>query len=743
MDFIRKTQRRPTVGLVLAGGGAKGAATVGVLKYLEELEIPIDLVTGTSIGGLLGSFYALGYDAADLEELILTQDWDIMLSDRVDKKYHPYEVKEYRNKYLLSFPFDFGKTLTGDPSDGTHSFAGSLPSGYADGFNVNKLISSMTVGYQGDIPFDEMPRPFACVAGDLVSTLEKNFGEGDLRVAMRATMSIPGLFNPVRHDGMVLVDGGVRNNIPVDLARAMGADLIITVSLSQAGPEYGDINNVANIVGGLMDLLTRDTIEESRRLSDVYINPSLKDYNMLSFNIPAIKDMLSIGYETAKSHEEELLKLRKRTGKGSTKIAEENKAVNINKTPVELAGVEFVGVSDEESQILQRRINQVAHFRAGEKVRSESIYDVLNELEATGHFSDVRFSLLGDFEPYRLIIHCTPAPTNRFGIGMRMDNQDWASLLFNIGINANSLSGSRLDFTAKIGNNLRLSAQYSHEFINFPTLNAKFSYANINTPLWVVGQKGVSKINANIQEHQESIYLTVTRLKNFSFNAGLLSRYAALDRNSILWQEFNSLYPNANHISQFVGTDCRTNYYSFDNRFFPTKGQNVKFAANWDFVSPHDPEFKSVVSLALDYKGAYSIGDFFTVIPELNLRWIYNGRNISLFHTNYFGGDFAGRYAEHQVAYFGVNGAVLSKPFLSTATVEARYKLANKLYASFLGGLVKDGNTFADYTANIDPTYYSFGMQLALDFITGPIKVNYHYTSTIGSEFYFSFGYNF
>ncbi len=743
MDEIRKTCRRPTVGLVLAGGGAKGAATVGVLKYLEELEIPIDLIAGTSIGGLLGSFYALGYTAADLEELIMTQDWDIMLTDQVDRKYHPYEVKEYRNKYILSFPFDLGKTLTGDPSDGTHSFAGSLPSGYAEGFNVNKLISSMTVGYQGEISFADLPKPFACVAGDLVSTLEKNFGEGELGVAMRATMSIPGLFNPVRHDGMVLVDGGVRNNIPVDIARAMGADLIITVSLSQKGPEYSDITNVGSIVGGLMDLLTRDTIEDSKRLSTVYINPELKDYNMLSFNIPAIEDMLSIGYETAKSQEKELLNLKKRVVGRDVEMPDRPKAVNINKTAVELASVEFAGVSDEDAQILSRRIAHFKYFGPGQKVKADQIYDILNELKATGLFSDVNFSLLGTEEPYRLIIKCVPAPTNKFGIGLRMDNQDWASLLFNVGINSNSLSGSRVDLTAKIGNNLGFTAQYSHEFIDFPTFNAEFSVNSINTPLWFVGRENASKITANVSDHKESVFFTITRMKNFYFNAGILSRFASLDKNSILWREFSAMYPEAENRAGFVGTELRTKFYSFDNKYFPTKGQDMSFSANWDFMSYSNPDFKKVVSLALDYKGAYSVGSIFALMPEVNLRWVYNSKEISLFHTNFFGGDFAGRYAPHQVAYFGVNGVVLSKPFLSTATLEARYKLTNNLYASFLGGVVKEGYDFKDYFSSFDVNYYSVGFQLALNFITGPIKLNYHYTSVIGSELYFSFGYNF
>lgn len=206
------------------------------------MEIPVDMICGTSMGGLVGGLYSMGYSAGKLDSLLRSQNWDVMLSDKVDQSYISFADKEYKSKYLLSIPFHYEKqpvkkedsvhfrnrrrdlSLDAEAGDfstqaGVSNLASSLPSGYVYGFNVNNLISSLTVGYQDDMSFTELPIPYFSVAADVVSCKAKNWGSGSVKSAIRSTMSIPGLFDPVWTDGMVLVDGGTRNNFPVDLAR--------------------------------------------------------------------------------------------------------------------------------------------------------------------------------------------------------------------------------------------------------------------------------------------------------------------------------------------------------------------------------------------------------------------------------------------------------------------------------------------------------------------------------------------
>ena len=193
MDEIRKY--RPTVALVLSGGGAKGAAHVGVIEYIESLGIPVDMVLGTSMGGLIGGLYALGYSVGEIDSLVRNMDWAWVFSDRLSREYVSFTDVKYKEKYMLSIPFYYEKDyykmkladenrfddvlrqdilhIGADNEEGAdflkNNLLGSLPSAYIDGQNVSNLISSLTIGYQDSIDFKQLPRPFACIAADMVS----------------------------------------------------------------------------------------------------------------------------------------------------------------------------------------------------------------------------------------------------------------------------------------------------------------------------------------------------------------------------------------------------------------------------------------------------------------------------------------------------------------------------------------------------------------------------------------------
>ena len=322
-------ERRPTVALVLSGGGAKGTAHVPVIRYIEELGIPVDMVLGTSMGGLIGGLYALGYSVEEMDSLVRNMDWGWALSDKLSREYITYTDMKYKEKYLLSIPFyyerDYYRMKLADenrfdnlkqheilhigadnehgPEFLKHNLLGSLPSGYIYGQNVSNLISSLTIGYQDSIDFQTLPIPYACVAADLVSGKAKIWHSGKMNTAMRSTMSIPGIFAPVRVDGMVLVDGGIRDNYPTALARDMGADIIIGVDLSQKPKSYTQVNNLADILAQGVDMLMRDTYETNVNIPYVKIKPYIPEYNLMSFNKEAIDTILIRGYEAARQQD--------------------------------------------------------------------------------------------------------------------------------------------------------------------------------------------------------------------------------------------------------------------------------------------------------------------------------------------------------------------------------------------------------------------------------------------------------
>ena len=302
---------RPKVGLVLGGGGAKGAAEVGVLKVIEKAGIPIDYIAGTSIGSIVGGLYAAGYTATELDTMFCRQEWLTLLTDRRnDLGNEPYLVKDGVT-YIFGFP------IMGEIRE---SVIGGF--GMMRGERVEKMVDSMA-RCKGCHEFESLRIPFRCVAADFRNAREIVLKSGTLSRAVRASMAIPGIFKPVNQDGMKLVDGGMMNNFPVDVVKKMGADIVIAIDLQQSEqkpkkPDY-DLSMVSGIAemlgfGGLLNwVITRPAISkyhENVKLADIYIHPSLPDADASSFGNKNSARMIKIGEQEALKHWDELMKLK-------------------------------------------------------------------------------------------------------------------------------------------------------------------------------------------------------------------------------------------------------------------------------------------------------------------------------------------------------------------------------------------------------------------------------------------------
>lgn len=300
---------RPKVGLVLGGGGAKGAAEVGVLKVIEEAGIPIDYVAGTSIGAIVGGLYATGYTAAELDSIFRQQDWIPLLTDRrEDLMQVPYREID-GIVYLFGFPvYDINRE--------SHGRIGALK-----GNRVETLIDSL-MGVRGMNEFSLLKRPFSCVACDLRTGSEVILDDGIPAQAMRASMAIPGVFKPVRRDSLLLLDGGMTNNLPVDLVRRMGADIVIAIDLQQNEVEVHKKRDLSLLhlvadplgIGGLVRWAGErpdiDKYLDNRQHCDLYLHPRLDGYDVTSFGTASVAHMLQLGEEEGRRHWDDLLRLK-------------------------------------------------------------------------------------------------------------------------------------------------------------------------------------------------------------------------------------------------------------------------------------------------------------------------------------------------------------------------------------------------------------------------------------------------
>ena len=755
LNRVRNAQKRPIVGVVLSGGGAKGAAEVGALKYIEEMGIPVDFVCGTSIGGLVGGFYAMGYRAADLEELFRSQDWSVMLTDRVAPEYIPYQTKMNRATYLLSFPFHYPKGQPkkveyrfrdrvrkeiegrGKERAGAADLISSLPSGYAYGFNVNNLLSSMSVGYQDSISFAKLPMPFVCVAGDMVSSKAKNWGSGSITTAMRSTMSIPGLFDPVRTGRMVLVDGGVRNNFPADIARAVGVDYLIGIELSDARPDFEEINNIGDILGQFITMLGTDSFNKNVGKSDVFIKPDIHEYNMLSFNREAVDTMLQRGYSAAAAQRDGLLAIQAKVGRNA-KAASHARAIDLSKQPVRLSAIEYDGISDADS----RRVARLTGLDVSVPLDKEAIDAAMSRLQASGAFETVTYSLYGAEAPYRLVFHCTPAPVHSFGLGLRADSMDGASLLVGVGLNMRRLSGSKVDFRARIGQNLRFTAHYALDLNDLPTLNVAASVARYRGQLGAYDDR--LKNDVSYMTHREEFYISGLNWTRMDIRAGIAHKAYSLSPNTPFARSLQE--QGVSLSSSYIGPYMQGVLYTFDDINFPRRGLSLKFRADYDFIRPGIAGFTPVLTTGVDLRVAVPLGSNWALLPDVRLRGISHfGEEVvdGLFHTNFAGGALAARYAEDQLPFFGVNTLLATGDYLVDVVMEARWNPLKNLYFSALAGVLQYDDSIGALVRDLRPDVWAFGLEAAYDTVVGPVKFNLHWSNIHKWGAYISLGFDF
>lgn len=755
MAEIRKT--RPTVALVLSGGGAKGAAHVGAIRRIEELGIPVDMVLGTSMGGLIGALYSLGYTPDQMDTIISTIDWGWALTDKLSREFISYEDMKYKEKYMLSIPFYYEKEyfeakvqndqrfdihqkrhdefhIGADKPSGLtmlkKNLLGSLPSGYIYGQNVNNLISSLTVGYQDSIDFKELPKPFVCIAADMVTGKAKIWHSGKINHAMRSTMSIPGMFAPVRVNGMVLVDGGLRDNYPTELAREMGADIIIGVDLSQGPKSFQDINNLADIFSQGIDMLGQDAFEKNVNIPDVKIKPNLKGFNMMSFNPEAIDTIKNRGYRAALAQDSLLRAVAERTSGNDPKVSKKA-AAGYELDSLMISEVDILGVLPKEKEMLKQKF----HLEFKERISRDELDKIVDNIYGTQAYDYVTYELLGCCDPYRLVLNCKKGPIHQFGLGLRADTEEIVSVLLNVGLNAHKMYGHSFDFTGRISANPSLNIRWSYDAPKMPTLNVAASVRW--TDLGLLNLWG-NRLSLGYLNTKQEIYLSNIKWKLFDMRVGARNQYISI--RNVKSSEFIGDYDFGQLNNDFITAFAEGRADTFDDGYFPKKGFSAGVSYGWTFGGfPHS--FNNFHTVTADAKVVIPAGKVFAFIPSFNVRFLF-GNDIPVAYFNAMGGSLAGRYVDQQMPFIGINNLSAMKNILTIFRTDYRFRLAKNHYITCIVNYARDCDRFNEYTQGLG--YFGAGAEYSYDTIFGPISFNVHWSNlTHKVGVYLSAGYSF
>lgn len=383
--------QRPRVGLVLSGGGARGGALVGVLKVLEELRVPVDCVAGTSSGSLAGGLYAIGMPPERMAEELRTIDWEAVFSDVRSRKDEAFRRKEDDPLYLIDVELGFahGRIV--------------VPTGLVAGQELGYQLRRMTWSAGSVRDFDRLSIPFRAVAADIETGEAVVLGSGDLARAIRASMGVPGFLKPVELDGRLLVDGGVASNLPVDVVRKMGADVIIAVDISMPLAERGDLDGFLKVLGQTSNFLTRKNVEEQIGMlqgRDVLVTPDLEGID--TFDFPRFDEAIGRGEAAARAATDRLAGLSVSSGEYAAwkaahpPLYSEEPPV-ISRVRVETAGRADTGV-----------VASSVGLRAG-PLEWEVLHQSLREVHGLGGWDTVDFLVEGPRDQKVLTIVPRPA----------------------------------------------------------------------------------------------------------------------------------------------------------------------------------------------------------------------------------------------------------------------------------------------------------------------------------------------
>jgi NTE family protein len=339
---------RPTIGVALAGGGALGLAHIGVLQWMEENHIPVDKLAGTSMGALVGAFFATGNNGAEMRKFVKTIQWDESLLAEPTYGQLSYRRKQDRRDY------QFGGEL-----GLKHGFNG--PNGFDPGHGVGLMFDRMSFAYSTISSFDDLPTPFRCVATDLLTGQAVVLHDGSLAQALRATMAIPGVFTPQELEGRVLADGGLVDNLPTDVVRQMDVDVVIAVDIVTQPPTATQFESVTGVLTRAVDVMMLDNERRALQLADLVVSLDLGKLG--AFDYDKSETIINLGYKAAAARAAALRAFALSDADWQTYVAARDARKRFPQKSAEV--LEVTGVSGDEQQHLEKRLQKTLHTDLG------------------------------------------------------------------------------------------------------------------------------------------------------------------------------------------------------------------------------------------------------------------------------------------------------------------------------------------------------------------------------------------
>ena len=637
---------RKKVAVVLSGGGAKGMAHIGVLKVLEKAGIPVDIVTGTSMGSIIGGLYSIGYNAIALDSVARAQDWSYVISDKEDLRNQSLRDRLRQYTYVFTTGLTIGKR---DKNAG----------GLIKGKNLAELFQHLCTGYTDSLDFSkDLPIPFACVATNIIDNSEFDFHSGRLPQAMRSSMSIPGAFSPIRLGDKVLVDGGLKNNYPADIAKEMGAEIIIGVTVQGAPKVAEDMGGTMSIISQIVDVNCKNKVEDNLAITDLHMQVNTKGYGSASFSSAAIDTLIRRGEEEAMRHWDEIIALKKRIGIDDTFhpaiLQPLRPQVMTEKQYV--TGYTFENMNPQTEMFLRQKF----HLQKADSIDARLAQEITTCMRTDLFYQTAECRFVPDGKGIRVIISAGERKTVQLHAGMRYDTEEHASLQVGAEFPFKTKTPMNADVTLRLGKRIMVHGGWTIHPRSFTRPTVSYTFRRNDVDVYIKGDHDYSIL---YHQHQAEFLPLNFDVRHFNLQIGLRWDYVKY-RDILMAENKNAeLALNNDH---YFSYRARANYNSEDNWIFPTRG--ARFKAEYAYVTDNFLRLDGQTGLnevSANWRMSFTFGKRFTLQPMVYGRLLF-GDVVRHIFGNVIGGNWFGHYVEQQMPFAGIgNMEYVGKQFIA------------------------------------------------------------------------------
>jgi NTE family protein len=695
-SFSQDIIKKPKIGLVLSGGGAKGFAHIGVLKVLEQAGVKIDYIGGTSMGAVVGGLYASGYSATQIDSIFKTINFDNLLQDFIPRTSKNFYEKRNDELYGLVLPF--------------YKFKIGIPEALSKGmYNFNSL-SSLTRSVRHIQDFNELKIPFLCMATNIETGEPVTLNKGNLAYAMIASSAFPSLFSPLEMDGNLIVDGGVANNYPVEEVRKMGADLIIGVDVQEGLLNRTELKDAAKILGQVTTLQSIEKMKAKISATDIYIKPDTKSFRLISFDKRL--DIIKKGEEASFAVYEQL-----------KKYASVDYKPNNLKTTVDSLQINNILINNLKNYT-RSYIKGKLGFKEGEKISYTDLKIGIDNLNATHNFSAINYSFENKDSKDDIKLTLTENDNTSFlKFALHYDELFKTAVLVNLTQKKNFFKNDIASLDIVLGDNLRYNLDYyiDNGFYWSFGFKSYLNQFNRNVAKEVSGlypdSSDIKAVNVDFSDLTNQVYMQTVFAQKFLIGTGVEFKF--LNINSETLSGPSTIIDKSTYLSAFG----YVKYDSFDNKHFPKKGWFFSGNIQSYLLSSDYTKIFNPFSIAkADFAIAKTVLNKITTKFQAETGFSFGNKSLPFF--NFALGGFGYATLNNFRPFYGYNFLGIAANSYLKASTTVDYEIFKKNHINFSANFANlQDNLFQSFDWLSIPKYSGYALGYGLETIIGPIEI--------------------